>query len=216
MTKEERREYNRKYREEHKEYFKEYFKKWQEEKRSKTPRVKKEKPIKPKRIPKTAEEKKASRSRYWKEYYAKNKDKILAKNHKHYEEHKELYSEHYKKWRGNHPDRIKEYNENRRQRYLENPEYRRRKAEYARTHNKPRPKKVIIPPIDTEEESWKDVVGFEGLYMISNIERIWSYKSGKYMVGYTYPSGYRAVSLRKDGKTVTKYRHIMKKDAFGY
>ncbi len=60
----------------------------------------------------------------------------------------------------------------------------------------------------TEEEIWKDAVGYEGLYMVSNIGRVKSFyfwrgkdnPEGRLIIGGMNNRGYRMVHLIKNGK----------------
>ena len=75
-------------------------------------------------------------------------------------------------------------------------------------------------------EEWKDVIGFEGLYMVSNLgrvkslERIIVYSDGR---KYKYPEkilrqtinkGYKQVKLSNNSKVVTKKVHRLVAEAF--
>lgn len=69
------------------------------------------------------------------------------------------------------------------------------------------------------DEIWKNVPGYEGLYMVSNLGRIKSCKrattSGKVLKLYTSTrNGYVYVSLCKDNKKKTKRVHILVMSAF--
>lgn len=50
------------------------------------------------------------------------------------------------------------------------------------------------------EEIWKDVEGFEGLYMISNHGRVWSHNSNRLMSTSLNDSGYEKITLSKNNK----------------
>ena len=57
----------------------------------------------------------------------------------------------------------------------------------------------------TLNKIWKDVVGYEGLYQVSDIGNVRSLKYNntsktKYMKIYTEKTGYQRVCLSKDGK----------------
>jgi len=77
-----------------------------------------------------------------------------------------------------------------------------------------------------EEENWKDVIGFEGLYQISNLGSLKSYnKSFKLAHGglcvtkgrdlkFTIRSGYCLVILRRDKKRYTYSVHRLVADHF--
>lgn len=81
------------------------------------------------------------------------------------------------------------------------------------------------------EEIWKDIIGFEGLYMVSNLGNIKRYaktwKSGRN--GNQIKSlpespvktrisswGYEVCTLHKDGKKITKRVHVIVAQAFIY
>ena len=53
-----------------------------------------------------------------------------------------------------------------------------------------------------EDEIWKDVVGYEGYYKVSNYGRVMStwFKTPKIMKQYTCPLGYKKVDLNKPGE----------------
>ena len=66
---------------------------------------------------------------------------------------------------------------------------------------------------DMEGEVWKDVVGYEGLYQVSNLGRVKSldryviisdiprYRKSKIRVQMPSHNGYRRVQVSKEGKT---------------
>lgn len=69
------------------------------------------------------------------------------------------------------------------------------------------------------EEVWKDVVGYEGYYMVSNFGRIKSLrfrhiKREKIMNASIRPDGYMSVGLSKDGVTKTRTVHRLVATAF--
>lgn len=67
------------------------------------------------------------------------------------------------------------------------------------------------------QEIWKDIEGYGGAYAVSNMGRVYSYKSRKYLTqGATGWSngGYRCVCLFKDGKQKQKYVHRLVAEAF--
>lgn len=66
---------------------------------------------------------------------------------------------------------------------------------------------------------WKDVVGFEGIYQVSNTGLIKSLvrkgrKTEKILKPYTSRKGYQTVVLRNDLETKTVYIHIIMAEAF--
>ena len=66
-------------------------------------------------------------------------------------------------------------------------------------------------------EEWRDVVGFEGVYQVSNIGNVRNVKTGKYRAKQTTPEGYKFVILHdaKNGiKPRTKGIHRLVAEAF--
>jgi hypothetical protein len=63
-------------------------------------------------------------------------------------------------------------------------------------------------------EVWKDVVGYEGLYQISNKGNVFSIYKGKPLKICTHPRGYLMCGLYKDGKQLTKRVHRLVAQAF--
>lgn len=70
------------------------------------------------------------------------------------------------------------------------------------------------------QETWKDVVGYEGLYMVSNLGRIKSIdrvvkgkrkgamkRKGHLMKPFSHPSGYLQIGLCKDGEINKQLLH---------
>ena len=68
-----------------------------------------------------------------------------------------------------------------------------------------------------ETEIWKDITGFEGLYQVSSLGRVKSFKWGKERIlNYGANScGYLMICLHKDKKNFIKYIHRIVWDAFG-
>lgn len=77
-----------------------------------------------------------------------------------------------------------------------------------------------------QEEIWKDVVGYEGLYEVSNLGRVRSLdrvvahhtagtavRRGK-MMSLSFDGNYLNVSFSRDGKTVTRRVHRVVAEAF--
>lgn len=62
-------------------------------------------------------------------------------------------------------------------------------------------------------EEWRDVVGFEGLYLVSNLGNIFS-KSKKRLLKFKNNKGYYNVSLSKNGKPHHKIVHRLVAEAF--
>ena len=58
------------------------------------------------------------------------------------------------------------------------------------------------------KEIWKDCKGYEGKYQVSNLGRVWSIGSQKYLKGSTDKDGYMCVYLTaKNGKTKIEKIH---------
>lgn len=65
------------------------------------------------------------------------------------------------------------------------------------------------------KEIWKDCKGYEGKYQVSNIGRVWSIGSQKYITPYKEKAGYLSVHLvAKNGKTKKEYVHRLLAIAF--
>lgn len=70
------------------------------------------------------------------------------------------------------------------------------------------------------EEVWKDVVGYEGLYKVSNTGKVYSYFytlrgiKNRLLKGFVKKSGYTVVSLSKDKKFKTCSVHRLVAQAF--
>ncbi len=67
-------------------------------------------------------------------------------------------------------------------------------------------------------EVFKDVIGYNGLYQVSNIGNVKSFKrypQGKLLRGGIDTSGYTKVCLHKDGVQVSKKVHKLTQYAFG-
>ena len=73
------------------------------------------------------------------------------------------------------------------------------------------------------EEIWKDVVGYEGLYQVSNLGRVKSVitwngyeylKKEKIMKPFENKRGYKSIGFTKDGKTITYRLHRIVAQAF--
>ena len=57
-------------------------------------------------------------------------------------------------------------------------------------------------------EIWKDCKGYEGLYQVSNLGRVWSIRSQRYLKGSYNKDGYIQVYLTaKNGKSKKEYIH---------
>ena len=66
------------------------------------------------------------------------------------------------------------------------------------------------------EEEWKDIVGFEGLYQISNYGRVLSFHHGghKYLSLKNYSGGYLSVSLSNKKKKAKGWVHRLVAESF--
>ena len=64
------------------------------------------------------------------------------------------------------------------------------------------------------EEVWKDVVGFEGLYKVSNFGEVWSTRRNQMLKLLPNSKGYLRVHLNKEGKTYFKRVHRIVAEAF--
>lgn len=60
----------------------------------------------------------------------------------------------------------------------------------------------------------KDVVGYEGLYMVREDGEIWSVKRKKFLAQRYDKSGYKRTNLHKDGKMTVLYIHRLVAEAF--
>ena len=60
------------------------------------------------------------------------------------------------------------------------------------------------------EEIWKDVLGYEGLYRVSNLGRVWSIYYDKELFGCPDKNGYLRVGITKNkiSKTVKIHRIV--------
>ena len=64
---------------------------------------------------------------------------------------------------------------------------------------------------DLPDEQWRDVVGYEGLYQVSNFGRVKSFHKGKVIIRkpVTLSDGYQQVSLDKNGKRKCMGIHVL-------
>ena len=53
------------------------------------------------------------------------------------------------------------------------------------------------------QEKWKDTVGYENLFMISDHGRVWSKRSGKILKQGTFKTGYKCISTKIGGRNGT-------------
>lgn len=65
-------------------------------------------------------------------------------------------------------------------------------------------------------ETWKDVVGFEGLYRVSDQGRVYSLKTNRYLRPHSNVerNGYMCLILRKGGKSYGRRVHRLVAEAF--
>jgi hypothetical protein len=63
-------------------------------------------------------------------------------------------------------------------------------------------------------ETWKSVVGFEGLYEVSDLGNIKSVRTGKAMRPHALPERYPHVTLSRSGLEVSAYVHDLVTEAF--
>ena len=59
---------------------------------------------------------------------------------------------------------------------------------------------------DSQIETWQDILGYEGLYQISNLERVRSFhksKEGQLLISTESKYGYKCVHLSKNKKPTT-------------
>lgn len=66
-------------------------------------------------------------------------------------------------------------------------------------------------------EIWKDIKDYEGLYQVSSLGRVKSFKCNRERIfkpWFRGNQGYVGAALRKDGKTTHKYVHRLVADAF--
>lgn len=77
---------------------------------------------------------------------------------------------------------------------------------------------ATAPPQDTPDERWLPVVGYEGLYWVSDTGRVWSKRrkgsSGGILRQPPTGKGYGQATLARDGKQVNRYVHHLVTDAF--
>lgn len=64
------------------------------------------------------------------------------------------------------------------------------------------------------DEEWRDVVGYEGLYKVSNLGNVYSYYVNRNLKGGYTLDGYRYVALRKDNVRKNKFVHRLVGIAF--
>lgn len=69
--------------------------------------------------------------------------------------------------------------------------------------------------MDIKEEVWKDAVGFNGCYLVSNLGRVRStFRSKKILKPKIDKDGYHEYGLRRNGKTIYKRGHRLVAEAF--
>lgn len=67
--------------------------------------------------------------------------------------------------------------------------------------------------MDNQQEIWKDISGYEGLYKVSNLGKVYSVKRNKYM-SLCYSNGYDRVLLSKNGKSKNIFVHRLVAQTF--
>jgi len=63
-------------------------------------------------------------------------------------------------------------------------------------------------------EIWKPVIGYEGIYEVSNVGRVRTVNSGYIFDAKPTQRGYIRVTLRKDGKKSSQFVHVLMLEAF--
>lgn len=63
-------------------------------------------------------------------------------------------------------------------------------------------------------EEWRDVPGYEGLYQVSNLGRVYSFKTNRYLKMGINSHGYKRAPLLKDDKTQLRNVHRLVALAF--
>lgn len=73
-----------------------------------------------------------------------------------------------------------------------------------------------IPTIEPKREEWADIIGYEGLYQVSNEARVRNQKGEilKQYIKRGRSTCYKAVKLYKDGRYKTKYIHRIMAECF--
>ena len=64
------------------------------------------------------------------------------------------------------------------------------------------------------EEIYKDVIGYEGIYQVSNLGNVKSYKTGLIRNYYLEKNGYYSITLRKNGIGKTRKVHQLVAESF--
>ena len=64
------------------------------------------------------------------------------------------------------------------------------------------------------KEIWKDILGYEGLYRVSNWGRVWSCRKNKILKLHTCQSDYVYIGLHKDGKVKSYKIHRLVAQTF--
>ena len=72
-----------------------------------------------------------------------------------------------------------------------------------------------VHPIDTPEEQWRPVPGWERFYRVSNLGRVWSlHQFGRIITGMVVRGGYRVIKLRENRRYAHKCVHQLVLMAF--
>lgn len=67
---------------------------------------------------------------------------------------------------------------------------------------------------NTSEERWKDILGYEGVYLISDHGRVKVLSTGYIRKYHITPKGYQRLQLSKDGKPKSFFIHRLVANAF--
>lgn len=65
-----------------------------------------------------------------------------------------------------------------------------------------------------EQEVWKDVIGFEGLYQVSSLGKVKSVRRNRLLCFHNTSNGYYQVHFHRDGKATYEYVHRVVAKAF--
>lgn len=68
--------------------------------------------------------------------------------------------------------------------------------------------------MNQDEEKWKDIQGYDGLYMVSDKGRVMNVETGRVLKPVITPNGYEQVTLYKDGKFKQYYNHRLTAEVF--
>ena len=68
--------------------------------------------------------------------------------------------------------------------------------------------------VNLNNEVWKDIKDYEGIYQVSNLGRVWNKRKGNLLSERHHSSGYRTVILRKGNRFKCCYVHRLVAEAF--